>query len=164
MRPLVAYYFLKVLPPNSLALGWGFVYPSCGCVVAMPTYWLFCMRLLFLDFLPSCFFCMRPKAADMRTAHDSIMSLQHLSWYLAFSAFLAILLFLHATDGCTSSWKFTISLRLTSPSRLCKASSRTIEMHCWEKHDYFAILWPYLQWWHIFLVSVCVLLSEGFSS
>ena len=36
--------------------------------------------------------------------------------------FLAILLFLHATDGCTSSWKFAISLRLTSPSRLCKAS------------------------------------------
>ena len=43
--------------------------------------------------------------------------------------FLAILLFLHATDGCTSSWKFTISLRLTNPSRLCKASTRTIEMH-----------------------------------
>ena len=35
MRPLVAYYFLKVLPPNSLALGKEIVYPSCGCVVSI---------------------------------------------------------------------------------------------------------------------------------
>ena len=57
-----------------------FVYPSCGCVVAMPTYWLFCMR------------------------------------------------------------------------RLCKASSRTIVMHCWEKFDYFcnsfAIFAMSSKWWH----------------
>ena len=74
------FYFLKVFPPNSLALGWGFVYPSCGCMIAMPTYWLFCMR------------------------------------------------------------------------RLCKASSRTIVMHCWEKFDYFcnsfAIFAMSSKWWH----------------
>ncbi len=32
---------------------------------------------------------------------------------IAFSGFLAILLFLHATVVCNSSWKFTISLSLT---------------------------------------------------
>ena len=120
------------------------------------------------------------------------MSLQHLRDKLHFLYFLPYSFFLHATEliprrpwvaefkrnmnilqffcrtACSdhrnSSGQVIILVRLTSPSRLCKASSRTIEMHCWEKHDYFAILWPYLQWWHIFLVSVCVLLSEGFSS
>ena len=122
-------------------------------------YWWRQHREFAASLMPHCISCIScDLQSGERCLHKAVLLLAK-SW--VFCIFRASL---YATDGCTSSWKFTISLRLTSPSRLCKASSRTIEMHCWEKHDYFTILWPYLQWWHIFLVSVCVLLSEGFSS